>query len=166
MNDIPPAMIFNWDQTGLQLVPTGQWTMNQSVEKMIPIAHSDNKRHVTAVLAASLTWEFMPPQIIYQGKTTRCHPTVTAVPQGWDLWHSENHWSNGETMERYVEKLIVFYLNVKSAALMLEKSHSALAIVSVDNSHLVFSHFLKSTISLLFKFQPTIQTITNLLMFL
>uniref|UniRef100_A0A1X7T022 DDE-1 domain-containing protein n=1 Tax=Amphimedon queenslandica TaxID=400682 RepID=A0A1X7T022_AMPQE len=91
MNNIPPAMIFNWDQTGLQLVPTGRWTMNQSGEKMIPIAHSDNKRQVTAVLAASLTGEFLPPLIIYQGKTTRCHPTVTAVPQGWDLWHRENH---------------------------------------------------------------------------
>uniref|UniRef100_A0A1X7T019 DDE-1 domain-containing protein n=1 Tax=Amphimedon queenslandica TaxID=400682 RepID=A0A1X7T019_AMPQE len=101
--------------------------MNQSVE-MIPIAHSDDKHQVTAVLAASLNWESMPPQIIYQGKTTRCHPTVTAVPQGWDLWHSENLWSNGKTMESYVEKLIVFYLNEKRAALKLEKSHPALAI--------------------------------------
>lgn len=38
MNEIPDALIFNWDQTPLHLVPTGQWTMK---EKVIPIAHSE-----------------------------------------------------------------------------------------------------------------------------
>ena len=28
--DIPNDLIFNWDQTGIQLVPTGQWTMNRA----------------------------------------------------------------------------------------------------------------------------------------
>ena len=28
MNDIPKELIFNWDQTGIQVVPTGQWTMH------------------------------------------------------------------------------------------------------------------------------------------
>ena len=33
MNDIPIAMIFNWDQTAFHLVPIGQWTINLSGEK-------------------------------------------------------------------------------------------------------------------------------------
>ena len=41
MNDIPHHLIFNWDQTGIQTVLTGQWTMNRAKEKLIPIAHSD-----------------------------------------------------------------------------------------------------------------------------
>ena len=32
MNDIPPQLIFNWDQMAIQLVPTGQWTMNQAIK--------------------------------------------------------------------------------------------------------------------------------------
>ena len=32
MNDIPPQLIFNWEQTAIQLVPTGQWTMNQAIK--------------------------------------------------------------------------------------------------------------------------------------
>ena len=44
MNDIPHDLIFNWDQTGIQLSPTGQWTMNQAGEKIISIANSDDKR--------------------------------------------------------------------------------------------------------------------------
>ena len=38
--------------------------MHQAGEK-ITVINSDNKHQVTAVLAASLTGEFLPPQIIY-----------------------------------------------------------------------------------------------------
>ena len=40
MNDIPPPLIFNWDQTELQFAPTGKWTMHQAREEIIPIASS------------------------------------------------------------------------------------------------------------------------------
>ena len=61
MNDIPSDLVFNWDQTALRLVPTGQWTMHPTGAKIVPIAHCDDKRQVTAVLAATLTGEFLPP---------------------------------------------------------------------------------------------------------
>ena len=54
MNDIPDELIINWDQTGLPLVPTGQWTMHHAGDKVIPIAHADDKRQITGVLAATL----------------------------------------------------------------------------------------------------------------
>ena len=44
MHEIPLDLVFNWDQTGIQLVPTGEWTMHQPKDKIIPIAHSDDKR--------------------------------------------------------------------------------------------------------------------------
>lgn len=127
MNEIPHELIFNWDQTAIQLVPTGQWTMNRAKEKVIPITHSDDKRQVTAVLATTMTGEYLPPQVIYKGKTVRCHPKV-AVPKGWDIWHSENHWSNEETMKRYIELIIVPFISQKREALRLQKTHPALAI--------------------------------------
>ena len=37
MNDIPPQLIVNWDETAIQLVPTGQWTINQAKDKVISI---------------------------------------------------------------------------------------------------------------------------------
>ena len=49
MNDIPDQLIINWDQTGLSVVPTGQWTMHHVGEKIIPIANVDDKRQITAV---------------------------------------------------------------------------------------------------------------------
>ena len=50
------------------------------------------------------------------------------MPSGWDLWHSDNHWSNEETMKWYVEKIVVPYLEAKRVALKLSKSHPPLAI--------------------------------------
>ena len=54
MNDIPDQLIINWDHTGLSLVPTGQWTMHQAGDKVVPIAKADDKRQITAVLAANM----------------------------------------------------------------------------------------------------------------
>ena len=127
MNEIQHELIINWDQTALQLMPTGQWTMHHTGEKVIPIASSDDKRQITAVLAASLIGEYLPPQLIYYGKTERCHPKVPA-PEGWDIWHTENHWSNEDTMKWYVEKIVVPFLSQQREALKLAKSHPALTL--------------------------------------
>ena len=127
MNDIPIELVFNWDQTGVQLVPTGEWTMHHAKAKVIPIAHSDDKRQITAVLAASLIGEYLSPQLIYKGKTERCHPKV-AVPDGWDAWHSDNHWSTEAAMKRYIEKIIVPFVTHKRLTLNLKATHPALAI--------------------------------------
>ena len=80
--------------------------------EVIPIANSDDKRQITALLAATLTGEYLPLQVIYKGKTLRCHTNVS-FPQGWDVWHSDNHWLNEETMKRYIEKIIVPFVSQK-----------------------------------------------------
>ena len=37
MNDIPIDLVFNWDQTGIHFIPTGDWTMHQAKEKIIQL---------------------------------------------------------------------------------------------------------------------------------
>ena len=127
MNEIPTELVLNWDQTALHLVPTGQWTVHRSDEKVVPITNSDDKCQITAVLAVTITGEYLPPQLIYQGKTKRCHP-AGEVPEGWDIWHSHHPWSNEETMLRYVEMVIAPFIDAKRATLHLDKTHPALAI--------------------------------------
>ena len=100
--------------------------MHRAKEKVIPIASSDDKRQVTAVLVATLTGEYLLPQVIYKEKTQQCHPKVP-VPEGWDVWHSQNHWSNEETMKRYIE-VIVPFIDHKREALKLEKTYPGSAI--------------------------------------
>ena len=43
MNEVHPELIFNQDQTAIQFVLTGQWTMHHGKEKVIPIVSSDDK---------------------------------------------------------------------------------------------------------------------------
>ena len=106
MEDIPPELIINWDQTGLNLVPTSNWTMAQKGQKRVSIKGLRDKRMITGVFCGSLVGEFLPMQVIYGGKTDRCHPP-TPFPNDWDITHNNKHWSNETTMLQYIENIIV-----------------------------------------------------------
>ena len=127
MKDIPKELILNWDQTGVPIIPTGDWTMEKEGASRVSIAHADDKRQLTAVLAVTAAGEYLGPQLLYKGKTVKCHPQ-TSFPDGWDIWHSENHWSNEETMERYIKKIVIPFVTRKREILKLEAKHPALAI--------------------------------------
>ena len=127
INDIPESLIINWDQTGLSIVPSGDWTMEKEGTNIVPIAHSDDKRQLTAVLAITAAGDYLPPQLLYQGKTPKYHPQV-GFPDGWDVWHSENHWSNEITMKRYINKVIVPFVSEKRQKLKLGSTFPAVAI--------------------------------------
>ena len=68
--------------------------------------------HVTSssMFCGSLVGDFLPVQVIYQGKTARCYPQFEFPPE-WDITHSRKHWSNKTTMIQYIEKIIVPYTN-------------------------------------------------------
>ena len=106
MNDIPDELIFNWD---LSIIPTSELTMEKRGEKVIKISHSDDKRQITGVFAATLAGDYFPRQLIYKGKTPRCHPQLS-FPLGLDVWHTKNRWSNEETIRRYIERIVVPFI--------------------------------------------------------
>ena len=130
MNDIPEDLIFNWDQTGIHLVPVSEWTMEKQGTKNIIVTGVDDKRQITLVMAATMTGCFLHPQILYEGKTTRCHPSVK-FPEGWDVSHMANHWSNETSMIQYLQKLVIPFLKSKRKKLGLPASQPALAIFDV-----------------------------------
>ena len=65
MNDIPIDLVF---QTGIQIIPTGEWTMHQASHKLVPITHSDDKLQITGVLTVFL------PTADLQGKDCALSP--------------------------------------------------------------------------------------------
>ena len=67
MEEIPAELIFNWYQTGLNLVPSSNWTMELRGSKRVEVAGLTDKRQITAVLCGTLTGNFLPPQVVYQG---------------------------------------------------------------------------------------------------
>ena len=110
VHKIPPELIINWDQTGNHLAPTSNWTMEECGAERVEIAALGDKRQITTTLACTLAGDLLPIQVIYTGKTERCHPTFP-YPSGFDVWHSPNHWANEETTLRFIEKIIIPFIN-------------------------------------------------------
>ena len=93
MEDIPDSLIINWDHTGIHNVPVGAWTMEKEGSKRMENTGMDDKRQITAILAITMSGHYLPPQIIYQGKTRKCLPVVK-FPSNWHATFTENHWAN------------------------------------------------------------------------
>ena len=94
---------------GIKIVPSNTWTMDQQGAKQVKVCGANDKRLIMAVFCGSLVGDFLPIQVIYQGKTTRCHPRYEFPPE-WDITHSQKHWSN-KTMIQYIENIIVPYID-------------------------------------------------------
>ena len=86
-----PQLIIKWDQTGLNIVPASTWTMEEEGSTRVPIVGLGDMRQITATVGVSMTGEMLPMQILYAGKTERCHP-VYSFPLNFDIWHTPNHW--------------------------------------------------------------------------
>ena len=71
--------------------------------------------------------ECLPIQLIYGGKTHRCHPPYP-FPVDWDITHSPNHWSNEKTMLEYIDNIIVPFVDRVRKHSKLGKEQAALAI--------------------------------------
>ena len=95
LEDIPPELVLNWDQTGIRLVPVSNHMDRQDL-KRVEVAGIKDKRLITAVFCGSLTSDFLPMQIVYKGKTERCHPKYD-FPIDCSITHSPNHWSTEQT---------------------------------------------------------------------
>jgi len=135
-NMIPDGLIFNFDQTGCKLVPYSDWTMASRGDKQVEVKGLDDKREITVLLTISADGSLLPPQVIYQGKTNRCHADVT-FPDNWNVTHSDSHWSTAETMMEYAEKILIPYCDKKKEQLKVKQSQKSLAIFDVFAAHRV-----------------------------
>lgn len=108
-NNIPDDLILNWDQTGVKMIPTSEWTMATAGSKQVEMVGLDDKRQVTALLCVTLSGVLLPPQILYKGKTDACHPQVK-FPDGWCVSHTVNHWSTEGSMIQFIECIVIPYV--------------------------------------------------------
>jgi len=121
MEEVPPAMVLNWDHTAVNYVPASSWTMEREGTKRVEIVAKDDKRQITAVFGCSMAGDFLPPQLIYQRKTERCFSQFS-FPDDWDVTSTP---SNEDTTRHYIEKIILPYLYNKRNEL---DNHRALMI--------------------------------------
>ena len=84
--------------------------MEQKGVKRVEVVGQNDKHLITAIFCGSLQGDFLPVQLIYKGKTNRCHPHYE-FPAGWHITHSLNYWSTEITMIQYIENIIEPYVH-------------------------------------------------------
>ena len=82
--------------------------------KRIEMTGNQDKRQITAVFAVTMNGNFLPPQLVYAGKTPKCFPKVD-FPKDWDITYTENHRCNEVVMIDYVNKILLPYITQEAA---------------------------------------------------
>ena len=93
----------------------------------VPLIGKGKKKQITGTFAVSMTGDFLPMQLIYEGKTARCHPP-TQFPEGFNITHSPTHYSNEEIVKEHLEEVIFPYLRSKREELSLDDDQKALLV--------------------------------------
>ena len=76
-----------------------------------------------------MSGNFLPPQVIYSGKTPKCLPSVK-FPSDWSVTYTHYHWANEvtSTTEEYIKSILLPYLKKMRSTLSLKDDHPALVI--------------------------------------
>ena len=101
--------------------------MERQGANRVEIAGLTDKRQITAVFCGNMNGEFLPIQLIYAGKTKRCHPRFE-FPEDWHVTHSSKHWSNENTMLDYIDHIIVPFVQRVRDDLKVGSEQAALAL--------------------------------------
>ena len=109
-------------------------TLEQQGTAKIKVTAVDDKREITAAVAAPMAGDLLPLQLLYTGVTERCHLTFK-FPDDWDIWHSSNHWANESTTLRYIEKVLKPYVHKKKHELGLLEESKSLLLWDVFRAH-------------------------------
>ena len=127
--NIPDSLIINIDQTPSKYVPVSKSTLAKKGSKKVPIAGSNDKRTITATFSETLDGRFLPPQLIYKGKTARSIPKIV-FPKGFSLSANEKHHSNTQESIKLLEEVIVPYVQ-EERKFFLKDDQKALIIWDV-----------------------------------
>ena len=127
IDEVPAELVINWDQMGINYILVSSWTMEEEGSKRVQVVGKDDKRQLAALFACSMSGDFLPVQLVYQGKTVRCLPKYQ-FPSDWDIIFTANHWCNESTMRQYIDKIILPYICIKRKELKLTPEQPAVMI--------------------------------------
>ena len=109
-HQIPENLVMNLHQTGCNLVPGGQWTMDEQGVNQATICGMEDKHQITVLLTVTMAGQLLAPQVIYTGTTTRSLPRGAEFPASWDVTSTANHWSNKDSMLQYIDTVLLPYV--------------------------------------------------------
>ena len=109
----------------------GNNTLEFEGAKSVPVKGKGKGKQITGTFAVSATGRFLPMQLIYAGKTKRCHPQDIEFPSDFDVTRSLNHWSNKELAIKHIREIILLYVDKIKEDLGLPKYQKSLLIYDV-----------------------------------
>ena len=110
--------------------------MEEKGSKQVSIAGVDDKRQITLLLGITKSGTLLPPKQIYVGKAERCLPQKVEFPDDWDVTFTETHWSNELSMLRYIDNVILPYVNEVREELPFDRINpKAIAIFDIFAAH-------------------------------
>ena len=128
-HEIPPDLIMNLDQTVLKYVPVLHHTMAKKGAKSVSISGSADKRCITGTFVITLAGDFLPLQLIYDGKTTQSLPRFK-FPESFSLSVNPKHFSNTEESIKIINEIVLPYVD-KQREKLDTNGQAALLILDV-----------------------------------
>ena len=134
---VHPSLVVNMDQTGVNLAPVDTRTYDTKGAKAVGVIGAEDKRQITACVASSLDGDLLPLQLIFQGKTQAVHPlrTDSSKKAHVHITHSDNHWSNQETMQQYITEVLVPYTQERMVQHSLPSTSHVVLVLDVWAVH-------------------------------
>eukprot|EP00955_Chlamydomonas_euryale_P077688 363001-Chlamydomonas_euryale.AAC.1 len=140
INDIPPALVINVDQTGINLVPVGRRTLSRRGKKAIRLLGMDDKRQLTVVAAGAANGSILPFQAIFQGKTHASLPPqedrASLEGKGWKFAATHNHWASLETSMAWIDDILMPYVERVRKVLGTPDDQAALLLLDCWTVHM------------------------------
>ena len=130
-HDIPKELVLNFDQTPLSYITVGNSTLEFEGATSVPVKGKGKGKQITGTFTVSATGRFLPMQLIYAGKTDRCHPIGIEFPRGFHITHSPNHWSNEELAIQHISEIVIPYVEKMKEELGLPSDQKSLLIYDV-----------------------------------
>lgn len=127
MEEIPPELIMNWDQTGIKIVPCSTWTMERQGSKRVERSVSVKKRKITAAFCGTSFRGFSSCTVGIQGKDIPLPPSFR-VPTRM-AHHTLPQALVHRTDQGVVRGVILPYVEQVRASLREDKA----ALVIMDN---------------------------------
>ena len=128
---VPEDLILNFDQTPLSYVSSGSHTLHNKGAKSVPLVGKGKKKQITGTFTVTMSGNFLPMQLIYEGKTPRSLPQGITFPDGFNLTFTPNHWSNEDKVIEHLEKIVFPFVTEKRKELELADNQKAMLIFDV-----------------------------------
>ena len=141
--DIPSELLANSDQTQIIYAPGNRMTWAETGSKQVSVVGMEEKRAFTLLVSVAADGTLLPFQAVYQGSTDQSLPKknaphyhdVTMAGMKFESSRTKTYWSNQETMQKFVNKILAPYFDATKARLGLPPDQKCLWLIDVWSVH-------------------------------